>query len=168
MGEPCINLAERFGHLYRIGWEADGKTKSQWAREDWPWLMEIRCRYGAVSPFGGILLAMTDKPRIGAQLRRLPCVLHAQGDLEVLIRFHVDHIEQVLALLKPYRRRQVSEEQKRQQAERLAPYRFGKSAAVQSENTAPESTITPTDDAGATSPSSAPGTGTGRAHDAVC
>lgn len=78
MSATCINLAERFGRRYRIGWETEGKTKSEWPREDWPWLMELRCRYGKVYPLGGeILQAMTDKRRIGAQLRRLPCVLHA-------------------------------------------------------------------------------------------
>jgi len=127
MSEACINLQERFGRRYRIGWEAGGKTRSQWPPEDWPWLMEIKCRYGTVSPFGGeILQAMTDKPRIGTQLRKLPCVLHARGADEVVIRFHVDHIGQVLALLKPYRRRQASEAER----ERLArlSHRHGFSA----------------------------------------
>jgi hypothetical protein len=136
--EDCINLQERFGKRYRVGWKA---TKGQWAREDWPWLMEIRCRYGIVYPVGGEILAVvTDRPRLGAKLRALPCVLSSRGDVETVITFHVDDIEAVLAVLKPYRRRQLSEAQKQQQAERLAAFRFGKSAAVQDTKTALEST----------------------------
>jgi hypothetical protein len=30
----CINLEKRFGRRYRIAFEADGKTKNQWPREE--------------------------------------------------------------------------------------------------------------------------------------
>lgn len=154
MGETCANLEQCFGRRYRIGWEANGATKGQWPREEWPRLMELRCHRGKVSPWGGELLqAYTDRRRTGAQLRALQCVLDAKGDDETVIRFHVDHIEAVLAVLKPYRRRQLSEAQKKQQAERLAAFRFGKSAAVQDTKTALESTIAP-----------ARATGTGSSH----
>ncbi len=150
MAEPtCINLAERFGRRWRIGWEANGATKAQWPKEDWPWLMEIPCRRGRVWPQGGEILAAVGTGRnVGGKLRRLPCVLSARGDFETVVTFHVNDIEAVLAILKPYRRRQLSEAQKARQVERLAAFRFAKSAAVQSENTAPESTIEPPDDTG--------------------
>jgi hypothetical protein len=142
MGETCVNLGARFGRRYRIGWEANGAMKAQWQREEWPWLMELRCHRGKVYPWGGELLqAWTDRRRTGAQLRALPCVLHAKGDDETVIRFYVDHIEAVLAVLKPYRRRQLSEAQKKQQADRLAAFRFGQPAAVRDTKTALESTI---------------------------
>jgi hypothetical protein len=142
MRETCVNLEERFGRRYRIGWEANGATKHQWPKEEWPWLMELRCQRGKLYPWGGdFLQAWTDRRRTGAQLRALPCVIHAKGDDEGVVRFSVDHIEAVLAVLKPYRRRQLSEAQKKQQAERLAAFRFGKSAAVQSTKPALESTI---------------------------
>jgi hypothetical protein len=46
----CANLEEGFGRRYRIGWEANGATKAQWPREEWPWLMEVRCHRGKVYP----------------------------------------------------------------------------------------------------------------------
>jgi len=152
----CIDLQQRFGRRYRIGFEADGATKAQWPREEWPWLMELRCHRGKVYPHGGELLqAYTDRRAIGRMLRALPCVLHAKGDDETVIRFHVDHIDAVLAILKPYRRRQLSEAQKKQQAERLAAFRFGKSAAVQDAKAALESTNAGRDEGQATCLSSA-------------
>ena len=105
----CVNLEEQFGKRYRIGWGADGATKSQTPREEWPWLMELQCRYGRIYPGGGeILQAYSDRPRIGAKLRALSCATSARGDMETVITFHIDSIKQVLAVLKPFRRRQVS------------------------------------------------------------
>lgn len=126
----CINLQERFGDRYRVGWEADGVTKALWPRKDWPWLMELQCHYGTVYPQGGDLLqAMTDRSRIARQLRALPCVLSARGDAETVVRFHVDDIEQVLAVLKPYRRRQVSEAERERLRAVGADHRFKPKAA---------------------------------------
>jgi hypothetical protein len=118
----CVDLSKQFPR-YRLSWEANGATKGQWKREEgeWPWLMELRGRYGTVSPYGGeILQAMTDRPRIGAQLRALPCVLSARGADEIVVRFHVDHAPAVFNLLRPYRRRQLSEADRAKKAEILA------------------------------------------------
>jgi hypothetical protein len=147
MSEPiCIDLQARFGKRYRIGWEADGAAKPQWPRDEWPWLMELRCRYGRVYPKGGeILQAMTDRPRIGAQLRNLPCVLKAHGDDEVVVHFHVDDIGQVLALLKPYRRRQLSEAQ-RVRLRAMGFQREGHSPHVQSSLSDLRDAIAPSND----------------------
>lgn len=133
---------ERFGRRYRIAWEAKGATKGQWPREEWPWLMELRCHRGKVYPYGGELLqAYTDRWGIGRMLRALPCVLDARGDDETVIRFHVDHIEQVLAVLKPYRRRQVSEAEKERLAGFSKRFGFGAERVSETPKTALESTI---------------------------
>jgi hypothetical protein len=140
MRETCVNLGARFGRRYRIGWEANGATKSQWPKEDWAWLMELRCQRGKVYPWGGELLeAYTDRRAIGRLLRALPWVLHARGDDEVVIRFHVDHIEAVLTVLKPYRRRQVSDAEKTRLTAMGERFRFGQTAGVQSDFPEPES-----------------------------
>jgi len=137
--EPiCISLAERFGQRYRIGWEADGATKGLWPREEWPWLMEIVCRYGRVAPYGGeILIATTTHRRIGAVLRGLPGLLHAKGEDEVVVRFHVDHLDAVLAVIKPYRRRRVTAVERKRLAQIGATFRFGQMHGVEREQTAP-------------------------------
>lgn len=105
----CVNLQERFGARYRIGWDADGATKGQWPADDWPWLMELRGRFGQVHPYGGaMLVAVTDRRGIIAKLRRLPCIRRLQGGVEVRAHFHVDDAEAVLAIMRPHRRIQLS------------------------------------------------------------
>jgi len=116
----CLDLRERFGRQYRLSWEADGATRTQWAPEDRPWLLQLSCRRGVIYPVGGEqLAAYTEQPRIGAQLRKLPCVVSARGDVEVTITFHVDQIDAVLEILKPRRRRHVSGEQRERLTARL-------------------------------------------------
>jgi hypothetical protein len=58
----------------------------------------------------------------------------------VRIVFHADHLAEVLVLLRPYRRRQVSEAERERLAAMGAADRFGPGDGVQSELTAPEST----------------------------
>jgi len=168
MSETCINLQERFGRRYRIGWEADGATKAQTPREEWPWLMELLCRHGKVYPWGGELLqACSYTGATGAKLRRLPFVLHAKGGEETVIRFHVDHIEQVLAVLKPYRRRQVSEAEKERLTEMGERFRFSRSDGVQSDSSEISGAKAVPNDAEATSLLPTPQTVTKGAADAV-
>ena len=113
----CVNLEERFGKRHGISWEAAGATKSQWPREDWPCLTELRCRRGRIYPKGGEpLQAFTDKPQIAAKLRALACALTVKGHTESVITFHVDQISALLAVLRPYRRRQVSEAERERQS----------------------------------------------------
>ncbi|MGD0945875.1 MAG: hypothetical protein ABSA52_00475 [Candidatus Binatia bacterium] len=135
----CVNLQERFGRQYRVTWEADGVTKRFWAREDWSWLMDIRGRRGVIYPFGGEMLAAVESgARIGAKLRALPCVRSTRGDTETVVTFHVDDAPAVFELLKPYRRRQVSETQR----ERLRAIGFQRRAHSESDFPALESTQT--------------------------
>ncbi|MEO8601255.1 MAG: hypothetical protein ABI629_01630 [bacterium] len=106
----CVDLAARFGAVYRLGWEPDGAALASTPRDDWPWLRRVRCRYGVVYPIGAdILAAWTDRRRVGAQLRALPLVLTSRGDLETVVRFHVDDAEPVLEILRAYRRRRPSD-----------------------------------------------------------
>ncbi len=74
------------------------------------WVCLPECRYGLIYPQGGeILQAFTDRSRIAAKLQALACVLSVRGSAETVVTFHVDHIQEVFAVLKPCRRRQVSE-----------------------------------------------------------
>jgi len=105
----CVDLAARFGARYRLGWEADGATRADWPRDEWPWLRRVNCRYGVVYPVGGeILAAWTNRRRIGAQLRALPCVRAARGDVETVVLFHVDDAAPVFAVLRACKRRRLS------------------------------------------------------------
>lgn len=57
-----------------------------------------------IDPHNARLPAWTDRPRIGAKLRELPCVPSARGS-ETGVTFAIDQIAAVFDLLKPYRRR---------------------------------------------------------------
>jgi hypothetical protein len=135
-----VNLFERFGGVYRIDYEPQ---RGQWPRTEWAWLMRIVCRYGLAYPYGGDLLqAVTSRRKIGARLQRLPFVVHSKGGTEVVVRFHVEHVEEVLAILRPYRRRQLSEQRKASLAAigRAALAEYRARANVQSEFLARRST----------------------------
>jgi hypothetical protein len=139
----CSSLQERFGSRYRVTLAADRATKAGTPADELPWLFEVRCRFGVVYAYDGeILAASTSSARIGAKLRALPFILHAKGNAEVTIRFHVGHAEDVLRLLKPYRRRQVSEaERERLRAiGTVALEKHRARANIESGETAPEST----------------------------
>jgi len=146
----CVNLQERFGRRYRVGWEADGATKGLWPKDDWPWLMEIRGRHGVVSPKGGdVLQAMTPHRRVGARLRALPwCVAIARGEEETVVTFHVDDAAAVFKLIRPYRRRRVSEAERRRLAALSARFGFGAGHISESDFPALESTIASRCDSG--------------------
>lgn len=133
----CIDLAERYGKQYRIDYEPQS---AQWPRTEHAWLARIRCQYGHVGVQGGErLYAFTDRPVIGGRLRRLRCVERAQGDLEVRVVFHVDHLAAILAILRPRHRRQFTEAE----IERLkavgAAHRFGQIHGAEGAQTVLES-----------------------------
>jgi hypothetical protein len=144
----CLDLAACYGHRYRIVYE---EQVAEWPAAERLWLARIACRHGHVGVQGGERLhAFTDRPRIGAQLRRLPFVEQAQGDVEVRIVFHLDHLDAVLALLKPYRRRQVSEAERERLRAMGSRTRFhaGREGGLQSDFPASGSTGAAADDRG--------------------
>jgi hypothetical protein len=82
----CVNLQERFGHLYRITWDPaydpDYKRVPRAKRD--PWYMQIPCVGKGVTiyPHGGDLLALECDNRYGVANRvaALPgVVLHQSG-----------------------------------------------------------------------------------------
>jgi hypothetical protein len=124
MMPTCIDLGARFGTRFRVRREADGATWYATPEAERTWLLEIRCRYGFVYPQGGeILAAAITSRRIGRQVAALPGILSSRGDVERVLTFPMDDAEAVLALLKPYRRRHLSPEQRAQSVARLARLR---------------------------------------------
>lgn len=111
----CLDLSALFPG-YRIDRSDEWNLND---RGDLDWFKQLRCRYGFISPFGGDLLqAVTDHRKIGTRLRRLPFLAHVRGDEEVVVRFHVDHVALVLAILKPRKRRVLDPLQRRVLSER--------------------------------------------------
>lgn len=113
--QHCINLQERFGRRYRIVIEEGASGR----RPD-PWYMRLLCRYGHVFPHGGDMLAASvdGHPNVARQLRRLRCCrVWQDGDFgELTVVFDVADFAQVAKIMRPRRRRQVSEAQRQQLA----------------------------------------------------
>jgi len=121
MTPVCIDLQERFGARYRLRREADGATWYDTPEDERVWLLELPCRYGVIYPHGGEILAAVVTGRYARQqVAALPCIRSRRGDAELVITFSVEDAEQVLAILKPRRRRQLSPEDRARKATQLA------------------------------------------------
>src|SRR5262245_45891867 len=121
----CIDLRPWLGDRDRIGWDpADASGHRD------PWLMTVPCRFGTVYPHGGDRLAVEGDghKNVVARLRRLAGVrLHQGGDREFTFVFHGSLFLAVAALVRPRKRRRMTEEQRLRAAERLGPWRFQRS-----------------------------------------
>ena len=130
----CVNLKRRFGKRYRVKYEASyyaERSKHAWGED--PWLMIVLCQHGHICPWGGDLLAACTNKR-GPTARRLlslPFILREQsqvGDDGANVVFPVDHFAEVAAIMKPRRRRRLTEEQRAAATARLAKYAFSPAA----------------------------------------
>ncbi|MGA2035031.1 MAG: hypothetical protein ABSG68_22505 [Thermoguttaceae bacterium] len=123
-----MNLRERFGRRYRVEYEESYFAQYGLnARVDDPWLQIIPCQYGHIYPWGvDRLAASTD--RRGGVARRIAALAFIEvwqdGDDGITALFPLDKFDEVAALMKPRRRRQMTEEQRRAAVERLAKYAF--------------------------------------------
>jgi hypothetical protein len=125
---PCIDLAEHFGRLYRVRYEESYFAQyGRNARVNDPWLKIIPCQRGHIYPFGGNRLAATTNAR-GVTARRLAALdfatIHQDGDDGITILFPADRMPEVAALMKPRRRRHVSEAERARLAALGAKYGF--------------------------------------------
>ena len=129
IGNPCIDLQAVFGSRFKLRREAGGVTWTETPERERVWLWEVPCRYGIVYPQGGEILAATITSRImGRRVAALPGMLSSRGDVERVVKFHVDDAEAVLAILKPKPVYRMSEAQRLQLAAARAksPLRLGR------------------------------------------
>ena len=129
MTEPkCIDLRERFGQQWRIEYEESHYADhGERTRTEDPWLMIIPCQHGHICPWGDDLLAACTNNRgtIAKRLKTLPFVAVVQdGDDGINASFHVDHFEEVAAIMRPKRKRPPRTESQRRATERLRDYHF--------------------------------------------
>ena len=113
----CVNLKERFGRRFRIAYEESYRAAyGPGATRQDPWLMIVPCRYGHIFPHGGTMLAASidGHPNVAGQLRRLACCrVHQDGDGgELTVVFDVADIAKVARIMRPRRRRQVSDRER--------------------------------------------------------
>ena len=139
----CVNLKRRFGDRYRVDYEeAYFAERTRRTLED-PWQMLVLCRNGHICPWGGSLLAACTRGRgaVAGRLRSLPFAAVVQdGDDGVNVLFDVKHFDDVAAIMRPRRRRHVSEAERQRLAELSRRYgRFRREAISQATNPASES-----------------------------
>jgi hypothetical protein len=123
----CPNLKQLFGKRYKI--ECEESYRAQYgprARTSDPWRLILPCKHGNICPWGpSTLAAVTDKAgAIAKRLRALPgVILWQDGSDGATILFPLNLFDQVATIMRPRRRRCLSEEQRRESATRLAKVR---------------------------------------------
>jgi hypothetical protein len=132
-----INLREKFGHRYRIEYDP-----AHTGRKDDPWLQIIPCKRGHVYPHGGNLLGIATSSHGStataiAKLERVTVL--QEGDDGINAIFPVELLPKIAKLVKPRRKRQLSDKERQAAVERLTKHRF--STPRQSQSDAPESML---------------------------
>lgn len=144
----CVNLRQEFGEKYRVEYEeAYFAEYGANARVEDPCLMIIPCQRGHhLFPWDESTLAVSldNAPEIARKLRDLGCKIVQDGDDGATLVFPIERFEEVARVVKPRRRRRLSAEQRRKNAERLAKYAF--SSAGQVDQSRPECDSLPAGD----------------------
>lgn len=127
MAATCVNLRERFGEKYRIEYEESYWAEREIAGKDDPWLQIIPCDFGHIYPHGGTTLAASINKR-GPTMRTLvamPCCrLWQDADDGATVLFDVADFKAVAKIMRPKRRRQVSDEERARLAEMSRRFGF--------------------------------------------
>lgn len=124
----CIDLKERFGHKYKIG--KDPAYAAEYGPNAWthdPWLLTLECRNGHIYPHGGDYLAAATRGRgtVATALAKLPCVEVVQDGADgINAKFHVKDFAAVADLMKPRRKRKLTDEQRAKLVAAGAVHRF--------------------------------------------
>src|SRR5262249_40878636 len=125
---PCVDL--RTFPPYRCYHKIEQR---QARRTDDPWDLIIPGRSGFVAPFGGeYLLACTRGSTMTRKiLAAVPdAVVHQDASGGANIKLHARHLGTVAPLLRLKRRRQLTAERQRRQAEQLRGFRFRPAAGA--------------------------------------
>jgi len=112
---PCVNLKVRFGDKYHIGFDMVARKGT-----NDPWMFTIPCKYGEVYPQGGERLAFHCRGTImrGTIKRKFPNfeVRNWTDDGEAILVFFSDQFGDLAKVIKPKRKRRLSEEEKQRLA----------------------------------------------------
>jgi len=115
MNEPaCLNLRALYGRRFRVTLE---ESADSWAN---PWYYQIKGTRGIVYPHSAKLLAVEidNHNRIAKELADMGLRCTQDGDQEKTFVFPLERFEEVAALVKLYRRPQLTEEQRKKLRER--------------------------------------------------
>ena len=124
-----IHLEQKFGRRFRVEYEESYVAEyGAGARIEDPVRMVILCKWGEIYPAGEMTLAasVNGHPKVANRLRRLKCCrVHQDGDLgELTVLFDVADFAKVARIMRPRRRRRLSESARRRLVEAGAKTRF--------------------------------------------
>jgi hypothetical protein len=130
----CINLKERFGRRFKVVYsESYYEERPEFRSAEAVWLMQILCQHGTVDPWDeDHLMACTRRAGpITTAVKALPFVrVHQDGDDGANVVFPVERFDEVAALMKPRKRRHLSDEAKAKAIQNLVPFPKRASVAV--------------------------------------
>jgi hypothetical protein len=112
----CVDLKATFGKRYKVGWdEAYRAEYGKGARTNDPWLRIVPCKYGHIYPYGGrqLVASMDKRGRLASRLASLGCVrVFRDADDGVDVLFDVGDFDRVAEVMKPRKRRRMSDAEK--------------------------------------------------------
>jgi hypothetical protein len=153
----CVNLLEHFGDRVQVtfdpAYDAHGRHRDNLD----PWMMQLPCAGHGVTiyPHGRELLAVevNGRPGLARQLVTAPGVkLYQDGDGEQTFLFDAALFDQVAAVVRPRRRRRLTEAHRKALAENMARVRAAKSlvkTGPEARRNAPDSSRRPAGHPGA-------------------
>jgi len=126
----CINLLDLLGDNYRITFDSAYSARGVPRNKLDPWMMQIpgQGRGVTIYPYGADMLAVEvdRRPSIVAKLKAIEGLkLHQDGDIEKTFLFDVALFEQVAEVVKPRRKRQVSDQRRQELVSYGRRYGFG-------------------------------------------
>jgi len=142
----CVNLEELFGERFRVG-----RDEAYPASCRDPWTFVIPCeRGGEIYPQGGTLIAcqVDGRPVTAAKIEALPgAEVTQEGKRDKTIVVDIRHAEAVFRILKPKKRRRLSEKERTRLVKAGSEFRFkhgegshkSKLSRAPSENPTPKS-----------------------------
>ncbi len=112
------NLKQMFPKL-RVTFDASIEIRND------PCMMEIICAKGIIYPHSDELLALECKTYTAKQILLIPGTrIWQQGDSEWTILFRLDLFEKIAEIVKPRKKRVMSETRRAQAIERLRKYQY--------------------------------------------
>ena len=139
MRPKCVDLRKLYGDRFKMGLEESYfAERPEFRKQERPWLTHILCQYGTIGVWGDndLVACTTRNGATASKLRKLPFARVAQdGSDGVNVVFDLKHFDEVAEIMKPRRRRQLSEQEKQRLIEMGAKYRY--SAGAQSDSGAP-------------------------------
>lgn len=131
-----MNLKQLYGKRYRVtldeSWEhekEEGKSLNEWRYH------EIKGKFGTLYPYSkDQLTCLFTSLIIANRFNNRGWKVIQSGDTEINIFIPFENVEEVLRAIRPKKRRQLSDDQKKVNAERLRRFYFGRKPH---ENTSP-------------------------------